>query len=164
MQKLLGLIAALCLLSGTLFQIALAEESSHGGSGGYRGSDAYFRREIDAAGRRALARSALQRRRGQRSAPRRRGGTGFFARMEREDREQGYFRMGRPQPQASPSRKSTLAGTPRRGQGSRSAPRPAAARPFQPPVSDRKYHPPVSDGDYHPPVSDGAFQAPTTGH
>jgi hypothetical protein len=165
MRKLFGIVTVLCLLTRVFPVLAL--DNSNGASGGYLGSNAFFHREIDGAGQRALARSALSthsvgtRRHKQRATHRVEAGTGVWARMAREDREKGYFRIRAGQPRVSPpGRAVSAARRPRvpakrvNASGTRAPVRSMAAQ---------GYRPPVSDGSYHSPVSDGSHQAPTTG-
>jgi hypothetical protein len=154
MRRLLEIIALSCLLNGTVCETVRAQG----------GSDAYFHREIDTAGRLALARSALQHRRhaASRRPP---AGAGFFARLARQDRERGFFHMDRGQPHPARPAQATRTGRQRPQPGSRPERRVHSDRPlgYRPVGSAGSDPPPAAACGYHAPVSDGDYHAPTTG-
>src|SRR5205085_2048032 len=100
---------------------------------------------------------ALSRRRGQPTQRRKGARADAWQRLEKEDREKGYFRIRSDHSRRDPARGPAAPTRQRR------AVRPTVnAPPNHSPVTSG-YPAPVSSGDFHPPVSDGRYHAPSTG-
>ena len=94
------------------------------------GQGDHFKTDIRDAGRRALAHSALKRRRGGKVA----ASHGALKRVDREDRKKGYFRIPASK---TTKRTSSKAGT----------------KPLAAPTRNAGFKRPVSDGSYKPPTT-----------